>query len=350
MPLVETFRMLSWYQRSLRSVLKDVSRPPLSLHSLSASSLLHAISLAMSLPPHVFDLLRPLHTPETTFTRSRDLISPSTSDQRFLYKEAPGPATQLVGEAESLLRMNDACKEVAPALLGSGELEDGTRWMLSEWHGAYGTFDSACVPDTLLCRPRVDPGIRTDAPRRVRRPDAPHTRSPRPALWLPRHDVLRRHRAGQHGGGELGCVLWQAADRGPRQADRRPRVEQARRRGSAEVRPSFSTFLSCADSPQLPAGSSRASSGSSTCGRRSSTATCGPATRASPATGVRPSRLTRRRTTATRRRTLASCACLAASPARSSGATTSSCPRASPSPSTSSACSCTSATTTSTTR
>ncbi|BGO96377.1 hypothetical protein RTG_02030 [Rhodotorula toruloides ATCC 204091] len=88
----------------------------------------------MSIPPHALDLLRPLHPPETTFTRSRDLISPSTSGQQYLYKEAARPATQLVGEAESLRRMNEACREVAPRLLGSGEGEDGKRWMLSEWH------------------------------------------------------------------------------------------------------------------------------------------------------------------------------------------------------------------------
>lgn len=94
----------------------------------------------MSIPQHVLNLLRPLHPPETTFTRSQDLISPSTSDQQYLYKEASGPATQLVGEAESLRRMNEACKEVAPVLLGSGEGEDGKKWMLSEWHGAPPVF------------------------------------------------------------------------------------------------------------------------------------------------------------------------------------------------------------------
>ncbi|BGP24154.1 hypothetical protein JCM10295v2_003061 [Rhodotorula toruloides] len=88
----------------------------------------------MSIPPHALELLSPLHPPKTTFTRSRDLIIPSTSDQQYLYKEAARPATQLAGEAESLRRMNRACGEVAPRMIGSGEMEDGERWMLTEWH------------------------------------------------------------------------------------------------------------------------------------------------------------------------------------------------------------------------
>ncbi|GJN88892.1 hypothetical protein Rhopal_001863-T1 [Rhodotorula paludigena] len=89
----------------------------------------------MSVPQHVFDLLAPLHKPNTTFTRSGDRISSSTSSQEYLYKteRAGRAATQLVGEAQSLKAMNEACAEIAPRLVGRGQ-HDGEEWMLSEWH------------------------------------------------------------------------------------------------------------------------------------------------------------------------------------------------------------------------
>ncbi|BGP47598.1 hypothetical protein JCM10450v2_003463 [Rhodotorula kratochvilovae] len=88
----------------------------------------------MSITRHVLDLLEPLHKPGTAFSRSGDLVSSTSSDQRYLYKCEAGTATQLVGEAASLSAMNEACAEVAPTLLGSGTDEQGRKWMLSEWH------------------------------------------------------------------------------------------------------------------------------------------------------------------------------------------------------------------------
>jgi protein-ribulosamine 3-kinase len=93
--------------------------------------------MTQSPPEHVLDLLKPLHDPSTSFSLSKNLITASTSPQRYLYKTATKDVTQLRGEAESLHRMNEACDTVAPTLLGSGEDEDGQRWMLSEWHGAF---------------------------------------------------------------------------------------------------------------------------------------------------------------------------------------------------------------------
>ncbi|GAA5905824.1 hypothetical protein JCM6882_000470 [Rhodosporidiobolus microsporus] len=89
----------------------------------------------MSIPEHILDLLRPLHDPSTTFATRNDIISNSSSDQRYLYKaESGAAATQLEGEAESLKAMGAACEEVAPKLIGSGKDEGGKSWMLSEWH------------------------------------------------------------------------------------------------------------------------------------------------------------------------------------------------------------------------
>ncbi|GAA5903461.1 hypothetical protein JCM5296_006260 [Sporobolomyces johnsonii] len=89
-----------------------------------------------SVPSHILELLRPLH-PGSTFSLSHERISCSTSSQEYLFRRvSPGAGgeTQLIGEAESLKRMNEACERVAPRLVGSGEEGDGTKWILSEWH------------------------------------------------------------------------------------------------------------------------------------------------------------------------------------------------------------------------
>ncbi|GAA5866813.1 hypothetical protein JCM8547_003571 [Rhodosporidiobolus lusitaniae] len=102
------------------------------------------------LPDYVTELLKQHTDPRATFTTSSAsaglLVSPSTSDQRYLFKQAKGDATQLVGEAESLRRINEGCEGVAPLLLGSGEDEEGTRWMLSEWH------DLSTIPSSEQAR------------------------------------------------------------------------------------------------------------------------------------------------------------------------------------------------------
>lgn len=60
----------------------------------------------------------------------------STSPTQYLYKASPLPATQLIGEAESLDRAQEAREGVAPKLLGWGGTNDGeSRWMLSVWQG-----------------------------------------------------------------------------------------------------------------------------------------------------------------------------------------------------------------------
>ncbi|GAA6013929.1 hypothetical protein JCM10207_000171 [Rhodosporidiobolus poonsookiae] len=87
----------------------------------------------MTLPDYILNLLRPLHPSDTSFSLKGDRISSTSSEQGYLFKREAGAATQLVGEAESLRCMNEACADVAPTLLGSGE-DDGKKWMLSEWH------------------------------------------------------------------------------------------------------------------------------------------------------------------------------------------------------------------------
>ncbi|GAA5980390.1 hypothetical protein JCM11641_001787 [Rhodosporidiobolus odoratus] len=89
----------------------------------------------MTIPQHVVDLIVPLCPPNTTFSLRNDRISSSTSSQQYLHKTATGAdATQLVGEAECLRRMSEACAAVCPKLIGSGEEEGGEKWMLCEWH------------------------------------------------------------------------------------------------------------------------------------------------------------------------------------------------------------------------
>lgn len=85
-------------------------------------------------PAFLLPLLRPLHPPNSDFTLVRSKISVSTSPTQYLYKASPLPATQLIGEAESLDRAQEAREGVAPKLLGWGGTNDGeSRWMLSVW-------------------------------------------------------------------------------------------------------------------------------------------------------------------------------------------------------------------------
>ncbi|GAA5961992.1 hypothetical protein JCM3765_007187 [Sporobolomyces pararoseus] len=102
-------------------------------------------------PSHLIDLIAPLYPPDTQFSlkaprrsssaAQESLISPSspslsTSSVRYLYKTCPlSQSEQMRGEAESLKVMGNACLELVPKLIGSGELEDEDEfWMLSEWH------------------------------------------------------------------------------------------------------------------------------------------------------------------------------------------------------------------------
>ncbi|GAA6021540.1 hypothetical protein JCM8202_002320 [Rhodotorula sphaerocarpa] len=98
------------------------------------------------LPAQALEALRQLHPHAQDFhlTGNRVRVEPSpttatssrpdSKHSEYLYRAESPPATQLVGEAESLRRTNDACPAVAPTLVDSGQDDQGRPWMLCEWH------------------------------------------------------------------------------------------------------------------------------------------------------------------------------------------------------------------------
>ncbi|KAK4053281.1 hypothetical protein OIO90_003893 [Microbotryomycetes sp. JL221] len=88
----------------------------------------------MTVPRHIVDVLTPLHASDASFTLSNGRVTASDNSKQYLYRTATAPATQLVGELESVRLIQQAVDGFIPRLLGFGKHDNGDCWMLTEYH------------------------------------------------------------------------------------------------------------------------------------------------------------------------------------------------------------------------